>query len=84
MARRGGGFGLVMLVVVMAIVLLLVARSWRSVAPTAAEVAPSATAVPTPAADLAPELGALPRLSDMQRETDAHAADVEKALSEID
>ena len=35
-----GGFGMVMLVVVMAIVLILVAKNWMAVAPVAAEIDP--------------------------------------------
>ncbi len=38
MAKKPSGFGFVMLVVVLAVVLLLAARQWRSVAPTALQV----------------------------------------------
>jgi hypothetical protein len=38
MARKGGSFGIVMLLVVMLAVLMLVAKNWRKVAPTALEV----------------------------------------------
>ena len=38
MRRQGGGFGTVILLVVVAVVLFLVARNWTSVAPTAMEI----------------------------------------------
>jgi len=38
MRRQGGGFGTVILLVVVAVVLYLVARNWKSVAPTAMEI----------------------------------------------
>lgn len=38
MRRQGGGFGTVILLVVVAVVLYLVARNWTSVAPTAMEI----------------------------------------------
>ena len=36
--KKGGGIGLVMLIVVMAIVLWLTAENWKKVAPTALDV----------------------------------------------
>lgn len=61
---------MIMLVVVMAIVLLLVAKNWRAVAPTAMQVAD-------------PELqssGPLPDLNDMRQQTDVHAEQLQEAL----
>jgi len=86
MARRGSGFGFVLLVVVLAVVLLLVARSWRSVAPTAVQVATPAGAVSVDAhgeeaAAAAVRRGALPDLREMRQETGAHAQEVQDALA---
>ncbi len=89
MKRQGGGFGFVMLLVVVAIVMLLVARSWKSVAPDAIEVATPAG----PAAisdhgerEAAAEArsGLLPNLQDMRRETGNHAQEVQDTLQEIE
>jgi len=78
MSRRGGSFGLVVLVVVLAVVLLLVARSWRAVAPQAISV--SAPRVTDPALGS----GDLPDLNETRRRTDTHAAQVQDALAEIE
>ena len=87
--RKGGGFGLVVLVIVMAVVLLLVAKSWKSVAPTATQLDPEGPAAPleTHGEDEAGEAlqsGNLPDLNEMRSETDAHAERLEQALSEIE
>ena len=83
---------MVALVVVTVVVLLLVARSWKS-------VAPEAIAVSGPAADdlgrgvpdhgqtgagEALRQGRLPGLDDMRTETDAHSQQVEDALAAIE
>lgn len=86
--RKGGGFGLVVLVIVMAVVLLLVARSWKSVAPTATQL-PDGPSAPleTNGEDQAGEAlssGNLPDLNEMRSETDAHAERLQQALSEIE
>jgi hypothetical protein len=86
---KGRGLGMVMLVVVMAIVLYLVARNWQAVAPTAMQVAKPGG---RPIVDAHGEEEAanevrsrnLPDLKQMDRETDAHAADVKDALQEAD
>ena len=87
--RKGGGFGLVMLVVVMAVVLLLVAKNWKSVAPTAVQLPENGPTAPlsTHGEDQAGEAlssGNLPDLNDMRSETDAHAQRLQEALSEIE
>ncbi len=87
--RKGGGFGAVVLVVVTAAVLLLVARAWKQAAPTAVELERldgSAALDAHGEADAAGEVrtGELPRLPDMQRNTDTHAAQVVSALSSTD
>jgi hypothetical protein len=78
MGRRGGGFGFVVLVIVLAVVLVLVARSWRAVAPQAISV--TAPRLDDPA--LGP--GDLPDLDETRRQTDAHARQVQDALSQVD
>ena len=90
MTRRGGSFGIVVLVVVLAIVLLLVARSWRAVAPEAIDVSgPGGGAMvlddrgQTGAGD-AVRSGELPDLREMQQNTDAHAQRVGDALAETE
>lgn len=78
--RKGGGFGLVVLVVVLAVVLLLAGRAWRSVAPAAVQLE-------THGGDRAGEAsnpGTLPGLNEMQSETDAHAERLRQALDEIE
>ena len=71
MARRGSSFGMVMLVVVMAIVLLLVARGWREVAPTAVELNDETPALPA-------EVGReLPGLGEMRQATGEHVEQLE-------
>ena len=81
MSRRGGGFGLVILVVVFAVVLLLAVRAWRS-------MATEATGIVAPVLDEEPaESGAaassdLPRLQEMREETAAHADRVREALEQ--
>jgi hypothetical protein len=89
MARRGSGIGIVMLVVTLLVVLLVVARSWRSVAPTATAI-PDGPLVHTvddaPAGDGDDGSGPghLPDLRETQRETDAHAQAVQDAMSAIE
>jgi hypothetical protein len=85
MARRGSGIGMVMLVVVLAIVLLLVARNWRSVAPTAMELSDPEMHQTVDdhgqtEAGEAIRSGQLPGLNDMRQQTGAHAAQLQEAL----
>ena len=71
----------------MAIVLLLVARQWRSVAPVAQQV----SGAPAPLDDRgetgageAVRSGELPDLKEMQAETSAHADQLEQALEQTE
>jgi hypothetical protein len=85
MRKQGSGFGFVILVVVLAVVLLLVARAWRSVAPTAAQIqgGDAPIAVEDHGEEEAGEAqrsGDLPDLNEMRDETDAHAQAVQEAL----
>jgi len=91
MSRKSGGFGLVLLVVVMAIVLLLVAKSWQAAAPRLSETMrarPEAAraGVADPGLDPAGDAGAprrtLPGVGEMKQATDQHADQVQEALSE--
>jgi len=90
MARRGGGFGLVMLVVVMAIVLLLVAKSWKAMGSHAVSVqspeAKAATeAIPAqpPDGTTAPGQRQLQSsLTDAKAKTAAHTDQVKDALGD--
>ena len=77
------------LLIVMAIVLVLVARSWRSVAPTAQQVhdlqgAPALNDHGQAEAAGEVRSGELPNLQDAQRETDEHSARIQEALNEIE
>ena len=87
MRKLSGGFGLVMLVIVVAIVLLLTARAWNAVAPTAADLRDAAAPVPADVRDAATTAtrdGSLPRLDDVRQRTGAHAEDVANALAQAD
>jgi len=85
MAKRPSGFGFVVLVVVLAIVLLLVARQWKSVAPTALQVSdPDLSRVADDhgesGAGEALRSGQLPDLRDMKQQTGQHADELKEAL----
>jgi hypothetical protein len=87
MARKGGGFGFVMLLVVLAVVLLLTARAWNRVGTPAIDAA--GTSRPGPPArgeraEAADALRDLPGLEAARQATDAHAQEVEKALETED
>jgi len=85
MAKKSSGIGFVMLVVVLAVVLLLAARQWRSVAPTALQVSdPDLSAVADDhgeaGAGEALRSGQLPDLRDMKQQTGEHADQLQEAL----
>lgn len=87
MRKSGSGIGIVMLVVVLAIVLLIVAKSWEKTGAAAIQVThPDAPVVvddhgETEAGD-AVQQGRLPGLRDMRAETADHAKRLEEALAE--
>jgi len=89
MAKRSFSFGMVALLIVMAVVLVLVARAWRTVAPAAMDVHDLSHSGPlddhgqTEAAS-AVRQGGLPDLRQTQQETDEHSARVQEALDEIE
>ena len=87
--KKTSSFGMVMLVIVMAVVLVMVANAWRSTAPAILDTQNVLDSNPAAAhgeAGAARQVrdGSLPRLSDAQRTTDAHAAQVQEALQATD
>ncbi len=70
MKLRGGSFGLVVLVIVMAVVLILVAQAWEQVGPGATVEAVGS--------------GDLPGLNQVRETTDAHSEEVGQALTAIE
>ncbi len=78
MRGKGSGFGFVMLVIVLAVVLFLVARSWRQAAPAAMQVSDHGE---TEAAE-ALESGDLPDLEEARKRTDARAAEIQETLEQ--
>ncbi|HVQ35639.1 MAG TPA: hypothetical protein VMT33_06470 [Candidatus Bathyarchaeia archaeon] len=96
MRRQGGGFGIIMLLVVLAIIAYAAMRNTRSIAPAALEIqehnkrrevnaeglAPNAA--PTSASDDAwnPTPPSKPSLQTVDQKTSEHSADVKDALSQ--
>jgi len=88
--RRGGGFGFVMLLVVMAVVLLLVAKSWKNFGTAAIDLnrpgaKEAAAALPSNAPDgvSAPAATAIQsHLTDAKAKTDAHSQKVQEVLGD--
>ena len=84
MARKGSGLGIVLLVVTLVVVLLLVARSWKSVAPTATQI-PDHVILDDhgePETTESIREGSLPDLNQMRRQTNLHSKQVQEALAE--
>ncbi len=89
MKKMGGGFGLIAMVVVVAIVLLLVAKQWKSVAPTVMQLdGDGPMVVPDThgedGAGQALQRGGLPNLNQMRQATGDHAEQVQEALAETE
>jgi hypothetical protein len=93
--RKGGGVGFLLVLITAAIVLILAARNWTAVAPTAQQVLNPAEArkakdgrkrAPAIADHGDPQAAAaladLPDLQDMKDATDAHAREVAKAAAD--
>jgi hypothetical protein len=88
--KRGGAIGLIVLLVALVIVMLLVARSWKSVAPEVIEV----TDIDGPDVQVqfsdhgeseageALRRGNLPGIREMKQQTDARSQQVADALAE--
>lgn len=80
---------MVLLVVVLAVVLLLVARQWKAVAPTALRIdGDNVTLAPQThgedAAGQALRQGGLPDLKQMRQATGGHAQEVQEAFVEVE
>jgi len=80
---------MIALLIVMAVVLVLVAKAWRSVAPEAIEASETLGSGPMNdhgQKEAAGSLrsGELPKLGDTRRETDEHSARVQEALDAIE
>ena len=86
MRRQGGGFGFVMLLVVVAIVLYLAARNWQSTIPAAVEISKPGASTGSTLDSGSPNSGesvpVRPSLSEMKSATDAHTADVRGSLDQ--
>jgi hypothetical protein len=93
--KRNGSPGLLLLAIVMAVVLLLVARNWKAAAPRLSETLrarPTASVAAdepgSASGEATPEDGApgpprsLPGVGEMKRATDRHAGQVQEALAE--
>jgi hypothetical protein len=89
MAKRGFSVGMVALLIVMAVVLLMVAKGWKAVAPAALDTQDVLQSGPlhdhgqNEAADEV-RSGGMPRLQETRQEADEHNARVEQALTEIE
>ena len=97
MTRKLGAVGILAMVIALAIVLSLAAKSWSTfVTPTATElkgmrgVVEADLETPTDRREAAPPdavrrtRGDLPTMTEMKQATDTHAADVQEALESID
>jgi hypothetical protein len=85
--RKGGGFGLILLIVVMAVILLLATRAWKAVMPTASRIQDPAVAAPVPdhgQSEAAEELGSpgLPNLDEMRENTSNHAEQMQELMEQ--
>ena len=88
--RRGGALGLILLLVALVIVMMLVARSWQSVAPEVIQISNTEGSDvnvqfsdhgEAQAADALRD-GDLPGLRELQQQTDARTQQVADALAE--
>ena len=80
---------MILLVVVLAVVLLLAAKAWKTVAPTALDTQDALQSGPLNdhgqgEAGQAIRKGDLPRLRETQENTDAHSARVQEALHAVE
>ena len=78
---------MVLLVIVMAVVLILVAKSWKTVAPAALDTQDALSSVNDrgqPEAAAAARQGGMPGLGETQDQTDQHSAQVQEALDAIE
>lgn len=78
---------MVILAVVAVVVLLLAARAWKSVAPTASQITEPGTGAPVPThgqEDAAQEVrgGNMPDLNEMRNSTSEHSDQLQEALEQ--
>lgn len=89
MKKRAYSYGIIALLIVMAVVLMLVANAWREVGPTAIDIHDAVESGPisdhgqTEAASQV-RSGGLPGVRETQREANDHNAEVQEALDEIE
>jgi len=86
MRKGGGGFGMIMMLVVVAIVLYLAARSWSNMAPEALTVTnvtldPSDLGGNDDDSDESPTPGHLPDLQEMRQSVARHEDQVRDAMA---
>ena len=84
---KGRGFSFLLLLIAMAVALLLAAKAWRTVTPTASQIVNpgSGDAVADHGDEKAGEAvrsGTLPDLNDMKQRTNTHTQNVQEALEE--
>ena len=89
MRGKGSGVGMVVLLVVLAVVLLLAAKSWKSVTPVVSQLPGAEGAAPLsdhgqPEAVEALRDTGLPNLRDMQQATSEYSDLVQETLQESD
>ena len=89
MRKSSSGIGFVLLIVTLAIVLLLVAKSWEKTGPTAMQISDPDAPVGVEdhgesEAGEALQRGALPDLNDMRAGTSAHAERLQEVLAETE
>ncbi len=88
MRRQGSGFGFVVLLVVLVVVLFLATRAFKSTLPAASSLAKPPSETGDPAAKGTSSGGEsvrpsrLPDLKDVKQRTDAHAAQVRDAVEQ--
>ncbi len=89
MKKMGGGFGMIAMIIVVGIVLLLVAKQWKSVAPTVMQLdGDGPMIVPETHGEVgagqALQRGGLPNLNQMRQATGDHTQQVQEALAEAE
>ena len=84
MAKQGRGFGVVVLLVTMVIVLMLAAKAWERFGPTAIDVTGAAPGSTHGQPEAAAALEDLPNLDEAKKRTDEHAEEIKKALETLD
>ena len=93
MRRQGGGFGFVVMLVVLAVILFIAMNNFKSVAPAAVEIQKhnkarkagrEVTATSASADSWTPAPPSRPSLSAMDQRTSEHSAAVKDALSQAD